>query len=252
MNTNVSHIWAKGNRPYQEDRSFVNITNDGLLLAVFDGHGGESTAEYCRLNLLKAFNAVADDPIYPTIPNKIRGIFDFLNIETEKMTEGTTASIVFIPSTLDRAFVGVLGDSPVIIKNKDNEYWHSPEHNVRSNPKEVARVKAAGGVVFNGYAFAPGGGFSSAGLQLSRTFGDAEFASILSRDPEIFEIELAKDSFVLVGSDGLFDPSHGSDDAASSIVQLVERGSDAKVLVQYALGIPTQDNVTAILVRIIE
>jgi serine/threonine protein phosphatase PrpC len=113
-------------------------------------------------------------------------------------------------------------------------------------------VKAAGGTVYDGYAFAPTGGLSSAGLQTSRTFGDAEFTSILSRDPEIFEIELGSDSFVLVGSDGLFDPSHGSDDAASSIVQLIERGSDAKVLVQYALGIPTQDNVTAILVRIIE
>lgn len=252
MNTNVSHIWAKGARPYQEDRSLIDISNDGLLLAVFDGHGGESTAEFCRANLLLAFNAVADDPTMPTIPNKVRGIFNYLALATNDLREGTTASIVFIPSSLDRAFVGVLGDSPVIIKNKDNEYWHAPEHNVRSNPAEVARVKAAGGTVYGGYAFAPGGGLSASGLQLSRTLGDSNFSAILSRDPEIFEIELGKDSFVLVGSDGLFDPSHGSDDAASSIVQLVEKGSDAKVLVQYALGIPTQDNVTAILVRIVE
>jgi serine/threonine protein phosphatase PrpC len=135
MKTPITHATAKGRRDYQEDRYKIDVTNDGILFAVFDGHGGASTSEFCSLNLIKAFNFVADDFSYPEIKDKMRGIFFRLFESTFDNQDGATASIVFVPSSLDRAYVGILGDSPVIIKTKDGEYWHSPEHNVRSNPK---------------------------------------------------------------------------------------------------------------------
>jgi serine/threonine protein phosphatase PrpC len=249
MRTITSHISVQGTRPYQEDRVVVSSGEDGLLLGIFDGHGGNQVSEFCHKNLLNAFNAVADDPTMPTIPEKMKGIFTYLNSRTNSMRAGSTASIVFIPSTLDRAFVGVLGDSPVIIRNADDEVWASPEHNVRSNPSEVAKAKERGGTVYGGYLFARG--LSSAGLQMTRVLGDAPFSEVVSRDPEIFELSLKAGSFVLVGSDGLFDPSHASGTAREKIVELIDKGAGAGDLAKYALSVPTDDNVSAILVKVI-
>ena len=252
MKAPITHATARGKRDYQEDRYKIDVTNDGILLAIFDGHGGAGTSDFCEKNLLGAFNAVADNPSLPFIRDKVWGIFDWLRVRTDNNYDGTCASVVFIPSSLDRAHVGILGDSPVIIKTQEGEYWHSPEHNVRSNPQEVKRLQGLGATVYGGYAYAPNSGFSASGLQLTRSLGDSEFSSILSREPEIFEIPLGLGSFVLVGSDGLFDPSHQSSANASSIVKLIEGGATAGNLVNHALGIPTEDNVTAVLLRITE
>lgn len=274
MRSLLSVATQQGRREYQEDRFKHNVTEDGVLLAVFDGHGGEGTSEFCEKNLLTAFNAVADDPRFPTISDKIRGIFEHLNTATARNDDGSTASIVFIPSTLTRAYVGILGDSPVIIKTgkgeivpglpgveplierlpvTSGEYWYSPEHNVRSNPSEVKRIQKAGGYVHNGYSFSGRGSFSSGGLQLSRALGDRDFADILSREPEVFEIPLGLGSFVLVGTDGLLDPGHASRTAASDVVKLIERYADAGQLVANAtITKPTGDNVTAMLLRVAE
>jgi len=249
MRTITSHISVQGSRPYQEDRVVVSSGEDGLFLGIFDGHGGDEVSEYCYKNLLKNFNAVADDPSWPTISDKIRGIFHYLNNDTNSMRAGSTASIVFVPSTLDRAFVGVLGDSPVIIRNADNEIWVGPEHNVRSNPSEVAKAKERGGTIYGGYLFARG--LSSAGLQMTRVLGDASFSEVVSREPEIFEVSLKAGSFVLVASDGLLDPSHASGTARDKIVELIDKGAAAGDLAKYALSIPTNDNVSAILVKVI-
>ncbi len=136
---------------------------------------------------------------------------------------------------------------------KNGQYWHSPEHNVRSNPAEVKRINTVGGYVHNGYAFSGKGSFSSGGLQLSRALGDRDFADILSREPEIFEVPLGVGSFVLVGTDGLFDPGHESSRASSDIIALVEKGATAGNLVHQAtVAKPTGDNVTALLLRVIE
>lgn len=251
MKTITSQASLQGNRDHQEDRSYINITENGLLLAIFDGHGGDEVAEFCKQTLPKAYNAMDLCPINMPIADRLRGIFDYLNYRTNHMDSGAAASIVFIPSTLDKAYVGILGDAPVIVKQADEQYWIAPEHNVRSNPNEVKLAKERGGVVYNGYLF-PGRGLSSHGLQMSRALGDADLNSVLSREPEIFEIPLGAGSFVLVASDGVLDPHHNSRSAAESIVNLIEKGASADELVKYAAGVPTNDNATAVLVKIIK
>jgi len=251
MRTTLSQNTQQGRRPYQEDRLVYKISEDGVLAAIFDGHGGDYTSNFCAEMLFAAFDTVGADAELPTVIDKMRRLFGILNFATEHMEEGTTASIVYITPQLDKAVVGILGDSPVIIKNKGAEYWHAPEHNVRSNPNEVKRITKVGGYVHGGYAFSGRGSLDAGGLQLTRTLGDKAFSDILSRDPEIFEHELGVGSFVMVGSDGLFDPSHQSSSPAREIVELVERGREAGDLVKHAIDKPTHDNASAILVRIL-
>jgi len=250
MKPQITHATAQGVRDHQEDRLKIDANNDGILIAIFDGHHGHSTSQFCEHNLLKAFNFVANNPAYPSIEDKMKGVFQFLVDLTSGFESGSTGSIVFIPNSLDRALVGVLGDSPVIIKASNGDYWHSPEHNVSNNPQEVLRVKKGGCQVYNGYVFPPTSGFTTTGFQLTRAFGDSAYSEVLLREPEIFEIPLGLGSFVLVGSDGLFDPSHKSNDSYHLITNLIEKGATAGNLVKHALDIPTMDNVSAILVRI--
>lgn len=62
--TMIDDVWAcsyKGQRGYNEDRILVsscikyNEDNEGSLFAVFDGHGGDTVAEYLKENFTKSF-----------------------------------------------------------------------------------------------------------------------------------------------------------------------------------------------------
>lgn len=249
MKFNMTHASEKGSRRYQEDRHVVYwMPTEGLqgyLLAVFDGHGGFEAADQCAKTLVEIWHTEAVDA--PDTEVVMRNVFACLHDETSSyMGSGCAASIAFIKADGSEVIVGILGDAPVLVKN--DGIWHSPEHNVRSNPAEVAAVTQRGGFVSDGYCFQT---YSSGGLQMSRTLGDANLDKILSREPEIFRLPLQAGDWVLVGSDGLFDPSHITNPAVS-IGLLIDQGADAQALVQNALNVPTEDNVTAILVKLEE
>jgi len=248
MKFDISAATKKGQRSYQEDRYVVHETPDGRLLAVFDGHGGDRASEHCATLLHEVFDVVRKTLLVVNFENLLREVFNVLNTETEGFVSGTTASIVFIPNSGKEAVVGILGDSPVLIQNRDGGLWLSPEHNVRTNAKEVEAAQARGGVVDGGYLFAT---FSGGGLQMSRALGDRELSRVLDRTPEVFRIPLGVNSFVLVASDGLFDPSHESC-PMEDIAKAIGDGADAAKLVDGAVRKPTFDNVTAILVKISE
>lgn len=237
----------KGQRGYQEDRSVVYwIPDEGYLLAVFDGHGGFETAEYCAKNLIEIYYEVRNNLLVPNFETIMRGIFQVLNKRTQHMGSGCAASIAIIKADGSEVITGILGDAPVLVKKADGELWLSPEHNVRSNPSEVKAAQERGGFVSGGYLFAS---YSGGGLQMSRALGDTNLDKVLSREPEIFRLLVGVGSFVLVASDGLFDPSH-QDDLSEATAVAIERGLDAEKLVKIALSVPTRDNVTAILVKL--
>jgi serine/threonine protein phosphatase PrpC len=219
-----------------EDFHNVVETEDGVYLATWDGHGGDECSLYCAEQL----------PLL--VPNSLSKIIALLNAATRSMHTGSTASIAFIPKDEHRVEIAVLGDSPVIAKLADGSIFVSEEHNVRTNMAEADAAIARGGFVNSGYLFAS---YSGNGLQMTRSLGDYELDSVLSREPEVFSHVLGKDSWVLVCSDGAVDPSHAAAKASiDSIVALVEAGGDAQEIVERALAAKTGDNVTAILVRL--
>jgi serine/threonine protein phosphatase PrpC len=119
---------------------------------------------------------------------------------------------------------------------------------VRSNPIEAEAAKAKGGIIANGYLYS---GISRGGLQMSRALGDKHLASVLSRTPDLFTVPFdAKTGWILVASDGLFDPSHELQPHESNIIDLIDQGGSAVDLVEHAVKVPTYDNATAILARV--
>lgn len=240
----ISIATEQGSRRYQEDRTVIHYpSHELLLLATVDGHGGDETAQYVQDNLATAWDALGN----AKVEDKLASVVQTLEQATSNNHSGAALSIVVINKEFAKAYVAILGDAPVIIQDKDGNISVSPEHNVRSNLSEREAVTKSGGFYKDGYVFARYGGN---GLQMSRALGDASLDSILNRHPEIYTVPLNSSSFVLLGTDGLFDPSHTEGTAnVDAVVALVKKGKDAKTLVDRALALPTGDNVSAILVR---
>lgn len=240
----ISKSVAKGLRPYQEDRHLVLEYPYGTLVAVMDGHGGEGVSQ-------KLENIIPNEwPKYVAprkpVEHAMEEFFARLHQRTQMAGDGATMTAVFTDG--QKATVAVLGDSPVVIKTTDGSIYVGPMHNARSNPSERDAAQAKGAIYFNGYI---GDHFSNGGLQMTRVFGDHELRRILNREPEISQVSLGPGSWILVGTDGLFDSTHYNiDPEIKAVVSLIENGADALVLVDRALGVPTGDNVTAVLVRL--
>ena len=261
---NTSIATSMGSRSHQEDFylseiiSLKNVKNGkGQLMGVFDGHGGKEVAEEVSKTIHSLFetaltmhNGDVNIALKETIFN--------LALITNNEKSGTTLSVVYVPSSNDMAHVAVVGDSPVIILDNDNNIVPSPSHNVRSNPVEREKAKKKGATYVNGYIMTLRGG----GLQIARSLGDNEIASILSREPDIYSVPLGGKSFIIIGTDGLFDPpdfdtfaqfddpsNFDTKQQVDRLANLVKNGAEAKELVQDALDRMTRDNVTAIVWR---
>lgn len=243
----ISSDTHKGRRDYQEDRLFTLTAQEGTLLAVLDGHGGDEVSHLASEQLPVIF---ADEigaegaSAHTALTNSIHK----LNILTQHYEAGSTISLVFVPAKGDTVTVAIMGDSPVIIKDAEGKINISPDHNVRTNYIEAEAAKTRGGFVEGGYLFQS---YDGMGLQMARALGDSHLNKVLSRYPEVYTVKINKDSFIIAASDGCFDPGHYEfKKAAQIIVELVESGQEAKELVhRAAVDYPTGDNVTAIVVR---
>ncbi|VVB73833.1 Protein phosphatase 2C [uncultured archaeon] len=249
---NISAATATGGRSHQEDfylfddLSMKGIKNGhGQMIAVLDGHNGPETAERAFKALYGVFG-VTLAMHKGDVTAAMKDAVSKLSWMTEEKKAGSTLSFVYIPDGQRIAYVAVIGDSPVIILDKNNKVNVSPEHNVRSNPAELERARKKGAYYDSGYIMSPMGG----GLQMSRALGDKDIAHILDREPDVYSVPLGSRSFIIVGTDGLFDPGHY--DTAAQIGRAVVftlNGAGAKELVQDALDRKTCDNVTAIVWR---
>jgi serine/threonine protein phosphatase PrpC len=258
--TTATHI---GRRSYQEDRLLTYVHGKtGTLLAVFDGHGGAECSEYLTESFVTHFYDVINDGKLD-IKDGLRNTFATLALLTNDMRSGSTASVVFIPKEEDKAFIAILGDSPVIAESTTGIIHVSPEHNVRTNKEEAKAAEDRGGTIASGYVWNTPNHYSdlARGLQMGRAFGDREMGQIVTKVPEVYEIPLG--SWLLLCTDGATDPGHGDTEAAiREIVELVnwvppvKRNlgqnfftNDAQSIVDRAVNARTGDNVTAILWR---
>lgn len=110
----------KGQRAYQEDRLLAVATQEGVLLCVFDGHGGDECSNYAvnRYPIIFASEITQEGA---TPGSAVEKSIQKLNIETQHMGPGSTMSLVFIPANSDTATCAVIGDSPIIIRDADGK-----------------------------------------------------------------------------------------------------------------------------------
>lgn len=239
----ITHDTAKGSRSHQEDAYFVAQFIEGTLFGVMDGHGGGAVSALLVDLFPKLWSDVrrneADpEKIFPEVFKRATEL-------TNYYSEGSTASLAFIPTDESRAVIAVLGDSPVIVERLRGDIWIGPDHNARSNMEERASAILRGGIYDQGYLWHGLDGIN--GLQLTRALGDVGMGDVLNRIPEVFTVRLG--NFLLIGSDGLLDPGHMSKDGTAAVVAELRTEQTAKQMVQRAIDAPTNDNVTAVLWR---
>ena len=240
----VTYAVRKGPRSYQEDYSchmpIGNSSCSGWLLAVADGHGGQAVAEMIVQEIPKLFQL--KDSAKPE--NALRKLVDSLNKKTAQFSDiGSTLSIACIFENPLTASIAILGDSPVIVLDGEQELHISPEHNIRSNSKELRRVEKRGGICIDGYVFKNDGarGFDY-GIQMSRALGDNCLSPVISHKPEIYTIENPR--WVLVASDGVFDPAHEDKSVFKEIKEFAIKRASAEDVMQWAEKKGLEDNAT--------
>ena len=235
----ITTATARGERRYQED-TFINVQmSQGTLLGVFDGHGGDEASKWMARNFEAQFQDQRD------VRLGLRSAISKSAAMLRGCISGTTASVVFMPTDSSMVYTAVIGDSPIII-DTPQRLWYGPDHNVRTNTAELDAAVKRGGFYNNGYICK---GLYGPGLQMGRALGDAELSPILSHEPEISQV-FPVGEWLLIGSDGIFDPAHYDfKEAAEEIILAIELGDDAPRLVERAVAKPTRDNATCILVR---
>jgi len=241
----VTHATNLGQRSEQQDAFIRSFDSKyGTLLGVFDGHGGDEASKLCAKHVSSHFFECLDGAVLSEL-----ALGDTLINAANNLRHydaGTTASLAYLPLAEDAVYTAVIGDSPIIVGQR-GLFWLSPQHNVRSNVAERTAAQMRGGSYSQGYIW---NGFSGPGLQMSRALGDAAMGKVISNVPDIKRLEVSEYDFVLVGSDGLFDPrNEDTDKAAQTLVEKIQSGATAEDLVAYALSVPTGDNVTAVLAR---
>ena len=242
----VSTASHKGTRSYQEDRLFTATYEQGTLLAVFDGHGGAEVSQFAFEEFPGIF---ADEITEPKAKPRtaLKKAVRRLAVEVEHWAPGSTMSLAFVPTKGRFVYCAILGDSPIIIKDSKGAINISPDHNVRTNMEEKRAAEARGGFVIRGYLYRS---YDGPGLQMARALGDSYLRKVISYKPDIYSVRVNKDSFIVVATDGAFDPGHYNfEKEAEAVVKLVEEGAEAQTIVDRAVAVPTGDNVTAMVAR---
>uniref|UniRef100_A0A8C5ETF1 protein-serine/threonine phosphatase n=1 Tax=Gouania willdenowi TaxID=441366 RepID=A0A8C5ETF1_GOUWI len=195
---------------------------DWAYFAVFDGHAGNTVAQYCSRNLLEHILATARCCFFVSggvkadnnpeqVKEGIRQGFLDIDRHMHKVSHrdswersGSTAAAVMI-SPRYIYFINC-GDSRTLLCHDGKVVFYTEDHKP-FNPREKERIQNAGGSVtlqrVNG------------SLAVSRALGDFDFKEVewrpqteqlVSPEPEVCEVERTpEDEFLILACDGVWD-----------------------------------------------
>ncbi|KAI4882419.1 hypothetical protein NFI96_021739 [Prochilodus magdalenae] len=217
--TSYAMASMQGWRTQMEDtHTCMPEMSDGFLdwsyFAVFDGHAGNTVAQYCSTHLLDHILNTGAITAEEDVEQVKRGVRDaFLGIDRHmhnlSQSEGwdrsgsTAASVIISPRNI--YFINC-GDSRTFLCRDGQVVFYTEDHKP-CNPREKERIQNAGGSVtlqrVNG------------SLAVSRALGDFAFKEVewrtqteqlVSPEPEVYELERSpQDEFLVVACDGVWD-----------------------------------------------
>ncbi|XP_059631991.1 probable protein phosphatase 2C 49 [Cornus florida] len=240
--------------------SIFRCPSASAFYAVFDGHGGPEAAAYVKNNAMRLFFEDAylpqtsdiDDAFLEELENSHRRAFlladQALAVEHSVATTcGTTALTALVLGR--HLMIANAGDCRAVLCRKGVAVQMSQDHRPNS-VAERKRVEDLGGYIKYG--------FLNGELAVTRALGDWHMkyprgsSSPLIAEPDVQQVELTEDDeFLIIGCDGIWDVM--SNEEAVSLVRRELRLHDdlqrcARELVNQALRLYTEDNLTAVVV----
>ena len=198
----------QGWRRSMEDSHTAILTENGGFFAVYDGHSGQATAQFCGKHL---YNYVTETPSFK-LGKYAKALYEafisidlFLHKHQPRDRSGCTAVAVLIEG--DEILCANAGDSRGVLCRGGEAVPLSFDHKPYS-PTELARIEKAGGFVANRRV--------NGVLALSRAIGDFSFkcntrvpweeqAVTSAPDVKSLTIDKDRDEFVVIACDGIWD-----------------------------------------------
>lgn len=203
---------------YQEDRGAFFTSPDFDCFALFDGHGGSKTSQYCSEHLIKTIiqqegftNALLYENVtdmYSCIDNAFKQCNNYLDLNFWNV-DGSTALLLFIPHNAHHGFTIQLGDSEGYTINDHECTSITPVLHNTKNPAEVDYIRKAHGedaiTILGHFGSTPTLRVGGA-LLVTRALGNLpRIRKLLNISPTITKFPLKKGSVCLLGTDGVFE-----------------------------------------------
>lgn len=198
-----------------QDTQAINSSSRFHIFAVLDGHGpqgdtiAKNTANALVQSLTEKITKLTSGSSSERRRNAVYAAFaataELIDSQPASSESGTTASVIVVEGL--NVIIANVGDSDVVwARDGRNAQIVSFAHRP-SNLDEEKRVSKAGGIIQNGY-ISSGDPFGKI-ISVTRAFGDLDVRSLgVISQPQIREIKLGENDFLILASDGLWD-AHG-------------------------------------------
>lgn len=226
-------------RDDMEDRVVAGPVAGGLVVAVFDGHGGSAVAEHAAARALAEVEAAGGGGLAPEA--LWRRVFDRLDLGQEAC--GATATLLLLRGR--RLTVAWVGDSRAVLVTERGSRVLTPDHRI-DRADERRRVLAAGARIMPPYVVDPA---TLQGLMVTRALGDRALRRVgVIAEPEVATVGLEPgDVGFVAATDGLWDVV-GSDEAAEVCRRQAPQPA-ADRLLELVVERDGSDNVTVVVGR---
>jgi serine/threonine protein phosphatase PrpC len=214
-----------GNRETNEDTYCIAELSPLLFHAVFDGHGGDETANRLQSGLFDIFRDklekyISDNNLsYSTVSigqymQLLASAIQDVDSEVKAGKPGSTALVALY--IFDYVIIANVGDSRAILDRSNGVKCLSKDHNLR-NLSEFNRVSGAISLANqkseNAFNLIQYRGLqristkSASSVLFTRSVGDRLFDGVVIAKPEftLFHVEQKRDRFVVLATDGVYD-----------------------------------------------
>lgn len=154
-NVDVVVSETQGPRDYMEDTHVhTRLKNGGILLAVFDGHGGDVISKMAAKNVVRLFEKSLkthknEEDAMKTTYIELENLAKHLcEQQRGSCIMGTTAVVTYIHPGRDKITMANAGDSKAVYvwSDKIEDFIETTDHTPDSN-SEKKRIKRAGGLI---------------------------------------------------------------------------------------------------------
>jgi serine/threonine protein phosphatase PrpC len=219
-----------------------NTSNMGFF-SLYDGHGGDDPVKFVKEHMPEILKKLINDNQF-TIEECLKKAFlqmDEKLVCCDSENAGLTATVILKDG--NSLYVANVGDSKCILISKNKELRDLSYDHKCTDEKEVERIRAAGGLVFNHRVFGQ--------LVLTRALGDLSLKPYgVLAEPYVVKIDITtNDDYVIVASDGIWDVIF--EEHIKQILNTTGKCEEiCNMLISESINKGSKDNISCIVIKL--